>query len=366
MSRRLLLLISALGALLALPAFAGAAMVYQSSGAITTKWDVSTDENDAYTSDVTSDGNLPIYMADDDGGNRIKLPVTGQFPAVSPNGAMVAYQKVTNSKTGVAQLHFLNVATGVDLNTRAACGGAVWAPNSSAVACSTTGTPGEFNGFGLSTVTTAGVVSVLVPSVGMLVNGYSWSPDSTKVVWGQSPFPNDNTTSRLRWLPADGSGAVGKLGKGAEPIWGPTKIAFVRYSHAASAGMQVRRTQIWTLDPTVGASSSKALTAYRATGLKSGPLPLLWTPDGTRILGQLDGEDYSQPIYVTMNGKIHAFGPSNAGVYGVSADSTEALVVGNLMGGGKQPVYASPLGKMASSLLLKDAWEPSVTANWQP
>ena len=50
MSRRLLLLISALGALLALPAFAGAAMVYQSSGAITTKWEVSTDENDA---DVT-------------------------------------------------------------------------------------------------------------------------------------------------------------------------------------------------------------------------------------------------------------------------------------------------------------------------
>jgi hypothetical protein len=366
MSRRLLLLISALGALLALPAFAGAAMVYQSSGAITTQWDVSTDENDAYTSDVTSDGNLPIYMADDDGGNRIKLPVTGQFPMVSPNGAMVAYQKVTNSKTGTAQLHFLNVATGVDLNTRAACGGAVWAPNSSAVACSTTGPPGTFNGFGLSTITTAGVVSVLVPSVGMVVNGYSWSPDSTKVVWGQSPFPNDNTTSRLRWLPANGSGAVGKLGKGAEPIWGPTKIAFVRYTDAASAGMQVRRTQIWTLDPTVGASSSKALTAYRATGLKAGPLPLLWTPDGTRILGQLDGEDYSQPIYVTMNGKIHAFGPSNAGVYGVSADSTEALVVGNLMGGGKQPVYASPLGKMASSLLLKDAWEPSVTANWQP
>ena len=99
MSRRLLLLISALGALLALPAFAGAAMVYQSSGAITTKWEVSTDENDAYTSDVTSDGNLPIYMADDDGGNRIKLPVTGQFPVVSPNGAMVAYQKVTNPKT---------------------------------------------------------------------------------------------------------------------------------------------------------------------------------------------------------------------------------------------------------------------------
>ena len=91
-----------------------------------------------------------------------------------------------------------------------------------------------------------------------------------------------------------------------------------------------------------------------------------WTHDGTKVVGELFGEDYGQPIYITMNGKIHKFGPSNAGVYGVSADGTQALVVANLMGGGKQPVYASPLGKMASSLLLKDAWEPSVTANWQP
>ena len=366
MSRRLLFLITTLGALFVLPALAGASLVYQAASTTATTWDSATDESDANSADVSASGNRAIYMADDDGGNRVTLPITGQFPVVSPNGAMVAYQKVTNSKTGAAQLHFLTVATGADFNTGTSCGGSIWAPNSSAVACATTQTTGDFKGFGLNTITTTGVVSIIVPSVGTMVNGYSWSPDSTTIVWGQTPFDKWSAESKLRWLPADGSGTVGKLGNGAQPIWGPNKIAFVRSTHASVAGTLVMRTQVWTVDPAAGAASAKALTAYQAKGFIAGPAPLRWTPDGTKVVGQLDGEDYSQPIYITMNGKIHKFGPSNAGVYGVSADGTQALVVANLMGGGKQPVYASPLGKMASSLLVKDAWEPSVTANWQP
>ena len=346
MSRRLLFLITALGALLAVPTLAGASIVFEAS--------------------TGAGSNHAMYMADDDGANATKLPVTGQVPVVSPNGAMVAYQKVTNSKTGAAQLHFLTVATGADFNTRASCGGTIWAPNSSAVACSTMQTTGDFKGIGLNTITTAGVASIIVPSVGTLVNGYSWSPDSTKVVWGQTPFGKWTANSKLRWLPADGLGTVGKLGNGAKPLWGPSKIAFVRATHASVAGTRVQRTQVWTVDPAVGAASAKALTAYQAKGFIFGPVPMRWTPDGTKIVGELYGEDYSQPIYITMNGKIRKFGASNAGVYGVSADGKQALVMANLMGGGKQPIYASPLGKMASSLLLKDAWVPSVTANWQP
>ena len=346
MSRRLLLLIAALGALLALPALAGASIVYESS--------------------TGTGANHAMYMSDDDGANATTLPVTGNFPVVSPNGATVAYQKVTSTKTGATQLHFLTVATGADLNTGISCGGAVWAPNSSMVACATTQTTGDITGIGLSTVTTSGTASVIVPSVGFQVNGYSFSPDSKTIVWGQMPYGVYDVNSTLRSLPVDGGGAVTKLGKGSQPIWGPSKIAFVRTTRAVVGGAPMPRSQVWTLDPATGASSAKALTSYQAKGFVEGPTPLRWTPDGTRIVGQLTGQDYLQPIYITANGKIHQFGPSNAGVYGVSADGTQALVVGNMLGGGKQPVYASPLAKMASSLLLKDAWAPSVTANWQP
>ena len=368
MSRRLLFLITTLGALFVLPALAGASLVYQAASATAITWEVSTNETGSNNSDVSASGNRAIYMADDDGGNRVTLPITGQFPVVSPNGAMVAYQKVTNSKTGAAQLHFLTVATGADFNTRAYCGGPIWAPNSSAVACSTTqwSGAGDFKGLGLNTITTAGAVSIIVPSVGTLVNGYSWSPDSTKVVWGQTPFGKWTADSKLRWLPADGSGTVGKLGNGALPVWGPSKIAFIRATHASVAGTSVERTQVWTVDPAVGATSAKALTAYQAKGFVSGPVAMRWTPDGTKILGELYGEDYNQPIYITMNGKIHKFCASNAGVYGVSADGKQALVMANLMGGGKQPIYASPLANTGPTLLVKDAWEPSVTATWQP
>ena len=346
MSRRLLLLVTALGALLALPALAGASIVYQTSAG--------------------SGANRAIYMADDDGGNVVKLPVTGQFPVVSPNGATVAYSKVVNNKTGATELHFLTVATGADLNTGISCGGPIWAPNSSMVACTTTQTTGDIKGIGLSTVTTTGTTAVIVPSVGFQVNGYSFSPDSSTIVWGQTPFSVYNVNSVLRSLPVNGGGAVTKLGKGSQPIWGPSKIAFVRTSHTVVAGAAFLRSQIWTLDPTAGASSAKALTSYAAKGFVEGPVPLRWTPDGTKVVGQLTGQDYIQPIYVTANGKIHQFGPSNAGVYGVSADGTQALVVGNMLGGAKQPLYASPLGKVSSSLLLKDAEEPSATASWQP
>ncbi|MGI9187366.1 MAG: hypothetical protein ACR2J9_07620 [Gaiellales bacterium] len=346
MSRRLLLLIAALGALLALPALAGASIVYQTSAG--------------------SGANRAIFMADDDGANATKLPVTGQFAVISPNGATVAYTKVVNNSTGASQLHFLTVASGADLNTGISCGGAVWAPNSSMVACTTSQTTGTIKGLGLSTVTTTGTASVIVPSVGTQVNGYSFSPDSSMIVWGQTPFGAYDVSSSLRTLPVNGGGAVTKLGKGAQPIWGPSKIAFTRATHTIVGGTAFLRRQIWTLDPAVGASSAKVLTAYQAKGFVEGPTPLRWTSDGTKIVGQLIGQDYEQPIYVTTNGKIHMFGPSNAGVYGVSADGTQALVSGNLLGGGKQPLYASPLAKMASSLLLKDAEEPSATANWQP
>ena len=205
-----------------------------------------------------------------------------------------------------------------------------------------------------------------MPSVGFGVNGYSFSPDSSTIVWSQAPFGTYDVNSTLRALPVNGGGAVTKLGKGSQPVWGPTKIAFVRTTRVVVDGAPMIRSQIWTVNPAVGASSAAALTGYKAKGFVEGPVPLRWTPDGTKIVGQLIGQDYGQPIYVTANGKIHQFGPSNSGVYGISADGTQALVVGNLLGGGKQPVYASPLAKMASSLLLKDAWAPSATANWQP
>lgn len=352
MKRQMLIVIAVLVALLALPAMAGATMAFTK---VPTK---------------ASGANMPIMLADDDGANVRALNVTGTQPMISPDGRHVAYTYIANTKTWAEELRIVNVATGVMVDTNLACVGPEWAPNSSRVACLTSRYGGKGNallGTGVNTVALDGTSAVILPATGYAVEGYSWSPDSSKIAWDQTPIDAKSTRSVLRWLNADGSGAVGKLGAGVKPVWGPTHIAFERQWHAVSNGTVSQRQEIWTLDPAVGASSARQLTSYNAKGFVVGPQASFWTPDGKTIVGVVVGEDYIQPVYIPVaSGRVKEFGPSNAQPQGVSADGTQALVLADLMGDAPQKVYASPLAKQSSSLLIKNAWSVSACATWQP
>lgn len=353
MQKRVFLPFVALVALFALPTLASATIVYSKS------------------STLSSAVNASIYTANDDGTGVALLPVKGGDPVISPNGATVAYGYVTNTKTWFTELRFLNISTGVMVSTKKSCVNPVWSPDSTTVLCETMSQTGsDIKGFGLDAINTAGVASIIVPSVGYTISGYSWSPNGQQVVWGQSSWSvSVRGLSRvvLRMGKPDGSGTPTKLGPGEGPLWGPSTIAFTRVtSSRAPHGVRMYHTQIWTVDPTSGASSAEVLTAYRAKGFVSGPTPLQWTPDGKNIVGTLVGMDHIQPIYVNATtGRIRMFGPSNAAPMAVAADGKSALVVANLMGGGTQVAYVSPLGKVASSLILKNVGTVSVTANWQ-
>ncbi len=354
MQKRVFLPFVALVALLAVPTLANATIVYSK------------------TLTLSSAVNTSMYTANDDGTGEALLPVKGREPVVSPSGATVAYNYITNTKTWLTELRLLNISTGVMISTKKICSNPVWSPDSTTVLCQTMSQTGsDIKGFGLDAINTAGVSSIIVPSVGYSINGYSWSPNSQQIVWGQSAWMNATGTAGrmvLRIGKPDGSGAPTKLGSGSEPLWGPSTIAFTRITLSrASGGAHWFHTQIWTVDPTSGASSAKVLTAYQAKGFVSGPTPFRWTPDGKNIVGTLTGMDHSQPIYVNATtGRIRMFGPSNASPQAVAADGKSALVVANLMSGGTQMAYVSPLGKVASSLILKNADSVSATANWQP
>ncbi len=353
MQKRVFLPFVALVALLALPTFAIAAIVYSK------------------TSTLSLVTNPSMYTANDDGTGEALLPVKGREPIVSPNGATVAYSYVTNTKTWLTELRLLNLSTGVMVNTKKSCSNPFWSPDSTTVLCQTSSQTGaDIKGFGLVAINTAGVASIIVPSVGYSISGYSWSPNSQQIVWSQSAWTDGKGLGRtvLRIGKPDGSGTPTKLGSGSTPLWGPSTIAFTRIDSSRAPGVsRWYHTQIWTVDPTSGASSAKVLTAYQAKGFVMGPTPFRWTPDGKNIVGSLTGMDHIQPIYVNATtGRIRMFGPSNAAPMAVAADGKSALVVANLMGGGTQIAYVSPLGKVASSLILKDAGSVSATANWQP
>ncbi len=353
MQKRVFLPFFALVALLALPTLASAAIVYSKS------------------STLSSAANTSMYTANDDGTGVALLPVKGREPIISPNGATVAYSYITITKAWLTELRFLNLSTGVMISTGKTCMSPVWSPDSTTVLCQTESETGSATtGWGLDAINTAGAVSIIVPSVGYSINGYSWSPNGQQVVWGQSSWTNDKGEGRmvLRMGKPDGSGTPTKLGRGEAPLWGPSTIAFTRITLSrAPGGSHWFRTQIWTVNPTSGASSAKVLTAYQAKGFVTGPTPFRWTPDGKNIVGSLTGEDYAQPIYVNATtGRIRMFGPSDAAPQAVAADGKSALVIANLMSGGTQIAYVSPLGKVASSLILKNAGFVSATANWQP
>lgn len=343
--KRLVLLTAALSALLALPAMAGATVSFTKA---------------------SKAPNAAILVADDDGTNVRSLGVSGIEPVISPNGQWVAYNVVTDTKTWTLATRMVNVATGAVVDPGASCGGPVWAPNSSAILCSITSSTakGDVTGSGIASVTTAGVVQTVVAPLGVLAGGFGWSPDSTKIVYSTQKYPGKIVGGTITIANPDGSNAVG-ITAGYAPVWGPTAIAFAR---AKVLSGRFVRSQIWTVDPAVGASSATQLTSFASKNrFITGPSPAFWTADGSTIVGNLNGEDYIQPFYVRVaTKKTKLFGPSNAMAVAVSADGTQALVSANLLGGGKQTAYASPLSASASSLLLKNADNLTATANWQP
>ncbi len=119
MQKRVFLPFVALVALLALPTFAIAAIVYSK------------------TSTLSLVTNPSMYTANDDGTGEALLPVKGREPIVSPNGATVAYSYVTNTKTWLTELRLLNLSTGVMVNTKKSCSNPFWSPDSTTVLCQT-------------------------------------------------------------------------------------------------------------------------------------------------------------------------------------------------------------------------------------
>lgn len=345
--RRLAILASAIVAVFALPALASATIAFNK-----------------YTK---AGGNPAIYVANDDGTGVRAVGVQGIEPAISPNGQWIAYTYITNIDKWTRELRMVNVATGAVVDANQYCGGPIWAPDSSKILCSTTAqkASGDVTGIGLASVTTAGVATTVVKADGNNVGGYAWSPSGTQIAYAWQRFPGTLTGAQLRIANPDGSGAV-RVGLGSMPIWGAKGIAYVRTSIGHGGGQHYLRSQIWTMNP-ADPASAKQLTNYTGKGLIEGPTPIAWSPDGSTIVANVTGEDYMQPAYIRVaDGKVRPFGPANALVAAISADGTQGLVNANILGGGKEVAYASPLAKMASSLILKNASSLSATANWQP
>ncbi|MFM7693816.1 MAG: hypothetical protein ACKO7U_05870 [Actinomycetota bacterium] len=324
----------------------------------------------AFTKDTKGGGpNQQIWLAAGDGSDQSTVgEAKGLEPMISPNGKWIAYMTITDTKTWDTALAFANVQTGAVTKTDWACNGPVWSPDSSRVACTPVSqdAKGVMTGGGLWLVTPNLQATEIVKPKGNSVIGYSFSPDSTWVAYGQQSFPGTIGGGKLRASTIDGSQTL-KLGRGSYPVWGPEQVAFIRTEVDRHGSMPLVRSEVWLIDVLGGPDTAEQLTAYASKGLVEGPMAGFWTPDGSTIVGTVTGEDLLNPVRINARtGKVRPIGPVNALPMAVSADGTQALVVTNQLGGDAGQLYAVPINGTASSLLIKNVGFASACNTWQP
>jgi hypothetical protein len=362
--------------LLAVPAIAGASVAFTKIVAPYT-----------FTSQPT---NSTIYIYDHVKGSAPKtvaLNVKGAEPVISPDGKIVAYSKVSTGKIKTSMgsetfdkylLHFVTIATNVDIATTNQCQNLVWAPDSSAVACDLTSMTGK-GPSGLITVTPDGTPTTIVKNTDTVSVGWdspTWSPDSSMIAWASSvssPTSDQFHPTKLRAMKADGSGSLIKLSNNASmPVWGPTQIAYQSFMGSGDS----MKAQIWTVDPTThNSSTATQLTHWTQpkNSFDSGPGAFFWTPNGKTIIGAIMGED-DDANTVSINaatGKITTIGTgdSNAPI-AVASDGSSILMYSYSQACCATKdigiVRTVSLSTGKSTVFMNNVRSMSVSADWMP
>ena len=345
MRRLPLLAACALGAVLALPAAAAAAIAYAQGGAV---------------------------MVADDAGQGARRVAFGRAPVIAPDGAHLALlRRVEGAARDRLQLVLVDLATGGEVATGAICreGSVRWAPDATRVACVAVRNRAAE---GITVVRLDGTARVLEAAAGSGVCAPSWAPDATRVAW--------STRGELRVRRADGRGAVRALGRGWCPVWGPARIAFERGDYVPGErplGGLAYRGRLWTVDPARGAASATRIGRRPIETCGFGPsYPVLWTPDGTGILIDTADPATCSPQAARVDvatGAVRPLGSAGqaadgaeTSVAGISADGAWALLEGYDADEACSGASAAPLGREACRPLVGRATAVSATAGWQP
>lgn len=322
-----------------------------------------------------------IWVAADDGSGARALPARGADAAISPDGSRVAYVASSRADVGASvDLRVMDIVTGVEvrssgLSDYVAVRMPRWSPDGTRllVGTQTAGRGGILTGEGLAVVDArSGVATTVVAPVGRQVAGYAWSPDGARIAYDVQGWGGGMTRARLRTANPDGTGVV-DLGRGMQPLWGPTRIAYERIVAVREQGMRAYHGQVWTVDPAAGAASARRLTSYRSPHpLILGPSADAWTPDGSRLVGSLGGDDYVEPILIdASSGRITVLRDARGRrLYGTDPDAVSAdgrtLLLGVDVTTGNGTLGLMPIGGGRIRPFLRGAWSASVSPGWQP
>ena len=320
-------------------------------------------------------GGSRLMVASDRATGATSLGATGSSPLISPDGTRVAYLGGTMARP---QLRIRTLATGAEVVAAATPGTSIgesseWAPDSAHLAMPTESATadGYITGAGLDIVDAAtGAVTVISAPKGRDSCGYSWGPTGDRLAYSTQRYGATFGACSMRIVGLDGA-LIAVLGTGSNPLWGPTRIAFQRYTTVLWRGMRLQHAQLWTIDPN-GPGAPRQLTRYPSVGMIYGPFATLWSPDGKTLYGGIGGEDVSLPGRINATtGRYTRLRDADgkalddASPIAVSADGRTLLIATGQISG--TPAYATmPAGNGLVRGFLRRAYSLTVQPSWQP
>lgn len=282
-------------------------------------------------------GGGKIGLAYANGGNPQKIVIAnangsdartltdGSVPAVSPNGASVAFGPVTGrvglvvySAAGKLTGKFF-VADGVEVNPIA------WSHDSRyiAVALTDVNATTKIGKSGVAIIdTTTGKATTVAHGQ---VQGVSWSPSADTVAFGLVKSANQQGPSNLyEYTPATSSTRLLTKGNNSvEPVWGKLGIAFDRFKNRKN---YAPLDEIWLL----GSSGHLTqITHTKPNRLVDGLVPIAVSANGQRMIAGFEGTDTDNAY--TVNLATHAVRELHVGTqvvtpWGISRNGQRLLV----------------------------------------
>jgi Tol biopolymer transport system component len=300
-----------------------------------------------------------VYVADDNGSGARQVGV-GTNSHVSPDGEWVVYERESSSGTSEMRLYQVDIHKSRRLlNPWAESFVFAWSPDSTKIAAVTGGVRGK------RTLLVIDVKTLRREKVAKgYFNGASFSPESDEVVYGASQTENTLKSDIFRYTLGGAAPKALTTGKvSAYPLWGPKEqIVFARFSPAKKAS-EAPAGQLFVMNPE-GQRISQ-VTHTKLSPLATGLIPIAWSANGARLLTEFAGEDQSYAVAVsTVTGSEKKLTKNpETGLQGAALSPDGSTVLGTVglgFGGNPNPkVVTVPWGGGPEKVLVPGGYLPS-------
>jgi Tol biopolymer transport system component len=306
-----------------------------------------------------------VFVAGDDGSGAKKLD-SGEAPHVSPDGNWVAYLH-----QGAKNAQELKLAPAAGGPSRTLMVGwrepfsLAWSPDGTRIAALRGPELGKRKLVVIDVAT--GTQQIVAQG---FFSGFSFSPTGLELVYakaGSERFPPRSDVFRTETPPpgvinvkAPQTYRLTKDHRSSYPLWGPTKIVFVKTLEAGKRKYGPKN-ELYLMKP--NGKGVKRLTHTKVPPLAQGLFPTDWSAGGNQLLAEFEGQDISYAVKV--NPKTGAQKPVAAageqGFVGTAISSDGKFVLGYT--GGFDPslghdVVRIPYSGGKGKVLAKNAFLP--------